>query len=208
MKTVAFFRQVIVTVLALLLFTACSKTGPAGPVGPAGPAGSAGSAGPKGATGAAGPAGPKGATGAKGAQGNANVKVYTKDISAAKWTIIGTSTSGYLELKIDAPSVLTADVVQNWVTLVYVNTSDFNQNGWALLPYYSDRDIRVSADIYVGYLLIDRDQDGEPSTQSWFNKVKLVLIKPSSSGSISRTSAPLPDFKDYRAVCRYYGIRE
>lgn len=196
------FRKTTLIAVLMLLFTACSKTGPTGPKGPKGDNGSPG------ATGAKGAAGPKGDTGAKGPEGNANVKVYTKDISSAAWTTIGVYNSGYLELKITAPNVLTEDVVDNWVVLVYVNTSDFNQSGWALLPYYTNRNIRVTADIYTGYLLIDRDQNGAPNTQSWFNKVKLVLIKPSVTGSISRTSAPLPDFKDYHAVCKYYGIPE
>lgn len=193
MKTSSMIRKVVIIILSAVLFTACSKTGPAGPQGEQGPKGDKGD---------------KGATGLKGPTGNANVKVYTEDISGAKWTTVGLSSNGYLELKIDAPNILTSDVVSNWVVLVYVNTSDFNQSGWALLPYYTNRNIRVTADIYIGYFLLDRDQDGEPNTQSWCNKVKLVLIKPSSSGSINRSSNPLPDFKNYSAVCKYYGIPE
>jgi hypothetical protein len=188
MKTNSFFRKAVIVILSATLFIACSKTGPAGPKGD------------KGDTGAT---GEKGDT---GAQGNANVKVYTKDISGATWTTVGSSSNGYLELKIDAPDVLTEEVVNNWVVLVYVQSTDFN--GWALLPYYTNRDIQVSAKISVGFLLLDRTQDGKPQTQSNFYGVKLVLIEPSLTGNISLHPASLPDFKDYHAVCKYYGIPE
>jgi hypothetical protein len=189
------------------LFASCSKEGPAGPQGEqgvAGPQGPKGATGPQGATGVQ---GPKGDKGEQGAPGNANVKVYTKDISSSTWTKIGNTTSGYLELDISAPEVLTSDVVNNWVNLVYVYTSDFG-GPWALLPYYTERNIRVSADIQIGHLVLKRDQDGAPSTQSWFNKVRLICIKPSSSGSLARHATPPPDFNDYHAVCLYYGIAE
>jgi hypothetical protein len=191
-------RRMCALLLAASFFTACTKEGPAGPAGPAGATG---------ATGATGQQGPKGDKGDKGDQGDANVKVYTKDISTAIWTVIGTSTQGYLQLDISAPDILTSDVVNNWVNLVYVYTSDA-AGPWAQLPYYTERDILVRAQISVGHLILTRSQDGEPSTQSWFYTVRLVCIKPSSSGSLTRHSAPLPDFSNYRAVCAYYGIDE
>lgn len=196
MKTILLLVRRISTVLLVAsFFAACAKEGPAGP---------AGEQGPPGPTGATGQQGPKGD---KGDEGNANVKVFTKDITTAAWTTIGTANEGFLELDISAPDVLTADVVNNWVNLVYVYTSDA-AGPWAQLPYYTERDIRVRADISVGHLILKRDQDGRPETQSWFDKVRLVCIKPSSSGSLTRHSAPLPDFSNYRAVCNYYGIDE
>lgn len=205
-------KQTIICLIALLcVFTLpqCSKTGPAGPEGPQGVAGTQGPKGDKGDNGAKGDKGNTGAQGIKGdkgAAGNANVKVYIKDITSATWTIIGSVSSGYLELDIPAPNVLTADVVNNWVNLVYVNTSDFN--GWGLVPYYTERNIRVTAAINIGNLILRRDQDGTANTQSWFHAVKLVCIKPSSTGSIQRQGAPPPDYSDYQAVADYYGITE
>lgn len=140
MKTKTIFRKAAVIILSVMLFTACSKTGPQGPAGPKGEQGE------------------KGDKGDKGTQGNANVKVYTKVISGAKWPTVGISSNGYSELKCNAPNVLTSDVINNWTTLVYVNTSDFNQSGLALLPYYSNRDIRVTADIYR--ILFTRSRPG------------------------------------------------
>jgi|GEM_PF-2513902 len=196
-------KQTIIWSIALLCaFTLpnCSKTGPAGPEGAQGPTGAQGPKGDKGDTGVQGPKGDK------GDPGNANVKVYTKDITSAIWTVVGSVSSGYLRLEIPAPKVLTADVVDNWINLVYVYTSDFN--GWGLVPYYTERDIRVTASISVGKLALMRDQNGMASTQSWFHMVKLVCIKPSSSGTIQRQSPPPVDYSDYQAVADYYGIGE
>lgn len=181
--------------LTLFLFSACTKDGPAGPAGEQGPPGTTGQQ------------GAKGDKGDKGNEGNANVKVFTQDISKSTWTMVGSSTNGYLKLDISAPQVLTTDVVTNWVNLVYVHTSDAT-GPWFLLPYYSERDIRVTADVQTGKLTLKRDQEGKPYTQSWFNTVKVVCIKPSSVGTLARQSGPPPDYSDYKAVCRYYGISE
>lgn len=171
-------------------FMSCTKEGPVGPKGPAGEQGV------------------KGDQGEKGDQGNANVKVFTKDISAATWETVGSSSDGYLKLDISAPTVLTQDVVDNWVNLVYVYTSEVGYAPWTLLPIYSTRNVRVTGTVLVGHLILQRDQDGEPHTQSWFNKVKLVSIKPSSIGALGRMEAPPIDYSDYQAVCNYYGIEE
>ncbi len=185
-------KEIVYVIFVLVfLFASCSKEGPQGPAGPQGEQGVAGNQGPK---------------GDKGATGNANVKVYTKDISSATWTKIGNKISGYLELDISTPKVLTSDVVNNWVNLVYIQSTDFI--GWTLLPYYTERNIQVSAAITIGQLTLMRTQDGKPETQSNFYTVKLVCIKPSSSGSLERHATLPPDFKDYHAVYRYYGIAE
>jgi len=110
-------------------------------------------------------------------------KIYTMDISNMTWTTVGTSSSGYLSLKVNAPNVLTGDVTSNWVVLVYVKSTDFGSQ-WALVPYYTERDIRVTADVEPGYVTLKRDQDGQPYTQSGFSDLKLVLIKPDSTGTI------------------------
>lgn len=138
-----------------------------------------------------GDAGPQGEPGPKGNQGeagSANVKVFTKDISNAQWTVVGNNNSGYLVLDISAPQALTQDVVNNWTTLVYVSSSDFSSN-WALLPYYTERNIRVTATLSTGHLVLKRDQDGKPSTQSNFSTVKLITIKPSETGALQYSPA-------------------
>lgn len=191
MKSTIHFSVKTVVILSLatlsLLYIGCTKEGPEGPAGAQGPAG------------VAGVQGGKGDKGDKGDPGNANVKVFTKDISAETWSVQGTNSSGYEYLNISAPQVLTSDVVNNWVNLVYVRTSDF-QGAWALLPYYTERKIRVSADIAVGKIVLKRDQDGAPYTQSWHDRIRLVCIEPSSTGTIARKSGSLVDYADYAAV--------
>jgi hypothetical protein len=112
-----------------------------------------------------------------------SVKVYDLDISKLLWATVGSSSSGYLSLKIDAPNVLTSDVINNWVVLVYVESTDFGY--WALVPYYTERDIRVTADVEPGYVILKRDQDGQPITQSNFSALRLVLINPVTFGAIN-----------------------
>jgi len=128
-----------------------------------------------------------GEKGIPGEDGNANVTVFTRDIKGLQWTTVGNSSSGYLQLEILAPNVLTNEVLQKSTILVYVYTSDFSGN-WALLPYYTERRIRVQADVRVGKITLKKDQDGKPSTQSWHDSVKVVIITESSSQPLNKPS--------------------
>ena len=110
-------------------------------------------------------------------------EVYTMDISGMTWTQVGSNSSGYLSLTLSAPNVLTSDVVNNWVILVYVHSTDFNN--WALVPYYTERNIRVTAEVNIGSITLKRDQDGAPYTQSNFSTLRLVLIKPASTSTLN-----------------------
>lgn len=139
-------RLLFPVLMATILITACSKKeGPAGPEGQA------------------------------GANGNANVKVFEKDISTATWTATGAGAGNYLWLDVNAPTVLTSAVLEKNTILVYVYTSDFQ--GWGIVPYNTERNIRVTAEVGVGKIRLKKDQNGYPSTQSWHNKVRLVLIE-------------------------------
>ena len=119
--------------------------------------------------------GPAGPEGQPGTNGNANVKVFEKDISAATWTATGAGAGNYLWLDVNAPNVLTSAVLEKNTILVYVYTSDFQ--GWGFVPYVTERNIRVTAEVGVGKVKLRKDQNGYPSTQSWHNKVRLVLIE-------------------------------
>lgn len=161
-------------IAAALFVTSCGKDGDIGPKGDTGE---------QGATGAKGDKGDKGATGSKGANGNANVKVFTKDIGQATWVVNSTGGGkGYLSLTVPA-TVLTEDIINNWVNIVYVSTSDFGWS-WGMVPYYTERNIRVTAELRVGSITLKRDQDGAPYTQSGFSAVKVVCIEPSSVGEL------------------------
>jgi hypothetical protein len=99
----------------------------------------------------------------------------SNNVLTAPWTTVGSGTNGYQYLTFDVP-VLTQDILDNWITLVYVKSSDFDNN-WALLPYYTERNIRVTATLYVGSITIKRDQDGTPNVQSNLNQMRLVAIQ-------------------------------
>lgn len=160
-------RLLLLLLFSPLMFSACTKEGPAGPEGPQGAQGPQGAAGPQ---------------GPQGQAGNANVQVYEKDISAMTWTASGT----YSYLDIAAPNVLTTSVLANSTILVYVYTSDFA--GWGQVPYATERNIRVTAEIGTGYIRLRKDQNNTPSTQSWHNKIRLVIIKNTGAAAqLSRT---------------------
>ncbi len=218
-KNLLLFAMICTT----LFLTSCSKDGPQGPEGikgeigalgqkgdkgdkgDAGPKGTTGNTGGTGSTGSTGSTGTTGNTGPKGDPGNANVKVYSKDILNETWTVEGTIPVGLLKLEIPAPNVLTRNAINNHVILVYVESSDFGYI-WSLLPYYTDRNIRVQYDLREGLLILKRDQNGQAKTQSIFSKVRIVVIEPTSSGTINRKT-PI-DFKDYNAVKAYYNLED
>ena len=110
--------------------------------------------------------------GPQGITGNANVQVYEKDISSLTWT----NNSSYSSLTISAPNVLTSDNIANNIILVYVKTTDFGSN-WAIVPYYTERNVRVTAEVRVGTVVLRKDQDGSGSTQSSFSNLRLVLLR-------------------------------
>ncbi|MDR6785265.1 hypothetical protein ABIE26_003964 [Pedobacter africanus] len=130
-----------------------------------------------------GDSGTPGENGADGADGNANVQTYTYSLTNAVWTTVGTVTSGYLQLDIAAPQTLTADVLTNNVVMVYVKSTDYAD--WAVLPYYTERNIRVQAEVSVGRIRLKRDQDGRPSTQSNFQNMRVVVMKKTSEKPLS-----------------------
>lgn len=152
--------------------------------------------------------GKQGEQGIAGVDGNANVTVYTKDLEGLQWTTVGNANNGYLSLEILAPNVLTAEVLKNSTILVYVYTSDFNSD-WALLPYYTERNIRVQAAVFTGKIILKKDQDGKPYTQSWHNKLKVVIIKETSSNPLSKNAKSMDVRKmTYQQLTDYVGHKQ
>ncbi len=97
--------------------------------------------------------------------------VYERDISAMTWQ----NHTTYSSLTIQAPNVLTSQALANNIVLVYVYTSDFGGD-WGIVPYHTERDIRLTAQVNAGSVSLSKDQDGSPSTQSWHTKLRVVLI--------------------------------
>lgn len=193
------------------------KTGPKGDTGPrgaTGPKGDKGDTGPRGATGPKGEkgdTGPRGATGPKGEKGdrglqgytgakgspgddgNANVTQYiiNKQIKPVK------ANSGFWwKLSIDPY------IAKNAIFLVFVQRA----STWYPVPgdqfqYMSHNTSGNTTTITIG--------KPTPSALSWSGKfsVKIFVIEASETVYF-RNSDPLPDFKDYHAVCEYYGLEE
>ncbi|WP_157986729.1 collagen-like triple helix repeat-containing protein [Chitinophaga alhagiae] len=183
-------KQFSILLLALpLLLLSCSKEGPAGPQGEPGAQGAPGTPGPQGPQGAQGPTGPN------GQNGNANVKVFEKDITSETWTAAGT----YSYLNVQAPNVLTANVLNASTVLVYVLTSDFG-GGWGLVPYTTERNIRVTAEVAIGYIRLRKDQNNTPTTQSWHHRLRVVIIaNTGAAGALNRQVYTSSSFDNWPA---------
>lgn len=179
MKTKFYY---VLLIMFGIMIASCEKEGPEGPKGDTGEQGTAGT---QGATGPQGPTGP---------QGNANVHIYEKDIAGLVWT----NNTTYSSLTISAPNVLTAATLENNTILVYVYTSDFN--GWGAVPYATERNIRVTAEIGVGYVRLKRDQNGTSNTQSWHNKIRLVVIKNTATDVLGRVAENKMQYLNYPAT--------
>lgn len=113
-------------------------------------------------------------------------KVYEKDITNTTWTTVGTNSNGYLQLEVAAPQVLTQAALDSNTALVYVYTSDFSPAQWALVPYYTERDITVTAAVSLGKITLRKNQNNAPYTQSWHYKVRLVLVPIGATGSLQK----------------------
>lgn len=224
-KTKVFIMLLLAAVIG---FTGCKKEGPAGPQGPQGEQGIAGEAGPRGATGAKGDKGdrgPVGATGARGPQGEkgdpgtANV-IYSDWIKPtnSSWNITNTARSKTMDISVPD---FTDEIRKHGLVMVYYQT---NNGSTFPLPYVTQRwlDGRT-AKLYSFYMYHDGklrikinsyDIDLEPDDYLYdpfpaggakHARFRYVIIP---GGVHARTSMPLPDLKDYHAVCEYYGIPE
>jgi hypothetical protein len=125
------------------IFVNCTKEGPEGPAGatgaqgPTGANGPAGAAGPQGLTGPAGPAGP---AGPQGVAGTANV-IYSSWTSfpAANWTDSTMFTIGLVKkVYMPAPS-LSAAIINNGVSLVYIRFTGSPTFGPYILPWIANQ---------------------------------------------------------------------
>lgn len=191
MKKITFLSLLLI---AVMLFAAsCGKDGAVGPKGDTGPTGATGPKGATGATGATGPkgatgaTGPKGATGPAGPAGSANVLYWdSNDLSDATWVLVGSSVIGYEGLTVPMP-MLTQDMLDNWVTLIYASTSDYAY-AWTLLPYYSEGGNRVAAFPIVGKINILRDLNGAPKSSTNIRKIRLVAIQAKKGLSVAGDS--------------------
>ena len=193
----------------LLIIASCGKNGAPGPKGATGATGATGPAGAVGAT------GPAGGTGAIGATGSADVQSFTADVPASGWTAVTVSAAdphGYSKNVISS-SLLTDDVVNNQLILVYVKTNDFvdakGEQVWAEVPYYTNYGDRITAEIAVGSIMLKADYNGTAVSNDgdFMSQVKVVIIKPTGPAGTLNVAPPHLNLKNYNEVAAYYHIK-
>lgn len=230
------FRHAGIILLSAMLFAACGKTGPAGPqgptgsqgpagangtngatgaTGPQGPAGNNGTNGATGATGAQGPAGATGATGAQGPAGTANV-IYSSWMQT-NWGLENTTTEKIMFVA--EPKITTDFFNSGGVLLGYFKSEINGQMDVIILPAITGNSQLVAAGLNnfnlsqyggsgsaTGVLFEDESTNANPLSFDYAmagDSLRYILIP---GGVHARMSAPPPDYHNYDAVCKYYGI--
>lgn len=183
MKTINVTRLVIIICLIVGLF-GCRKNPPPGIPGPRGEQGVPG---PKG------PTGPKGYTGI-GGNGIANVKSsgWISELEGIYYSNGDTVGRIYTD-------AITPEILQTGNVIVYFKVPG---SGVYKLDYYSNSLI-ITERLDVGVAFIYSSLD--------FRRVGMsfrYIIIPGTLGADARRSNRLPDFNDYSAVCKYYGLKE
>lgn len=215
--TSSLFKNAVIILSLATLFAACSKTGP---VGPQGQTGATGVTGPQGPAGANGTNGTNGATGPQGPAGTANV-IYSAWFTPAAFTV--TTVFGIFNLNYNqsAPSITQA-ILDKGTVLTYGKLNGYATSIWptdqvGLLPITIDYQIGTSTNIdtwsafaTVGNLRINLvSSDNAYSSDGSIahaHSFRYIIIPGGVAGA--RQSSPPPDYNNYDAVCKYYGIPE
>ncbi|MGH2643043.1 MAG: hypothetical protein ACRDE2_03775 [Chitinophagaceae bacterium] len=211
--TIRLIKKAAIILLSAALFAGCSKTGPAGPQG------QTGATGPQGPAGTAGTNGTNGATGAQGPAGTANV-IYSAWFTPSAFTV--TKPFGIYSFDYNQPAPgIKQSILDNGVVLVYGKLNGYASSIWptnqiGLLPIvltYQSGGIQIdtwSAFATVGNLRINFMNDNNLYTTdasiSHSHSFRYVIIPGGVAGA--RLSSSPPDYNNYEAVCRYYGIPE
>ena len=186
------FTFTVFLLFNVLIFYACSKTGPAGPAGPTGPTG------PAGATGGTGAQGAPGSTGSQGPAGTANV-IFSRWTNGSTWTLDG----GAGVVFYDIPSTsLTQAILSGGSIHVYWAVSGDTVNNVRQLPFTET----IGADIYyhnpkysVGNIRIETNN----LAISTSNRYRYILIPGVVVGG--RISSNI-NFNDYNDVIRQLNL--
>lgn len=197
------FKKHFLFLSAVLIIAGCNKTGPEGPQGTQGTSG---------ATGVQGPAGAAGST------GMANV-IYSDWFTPPSYSV--TAITGINDFYYDkAATGITQGILDKGVILTYGKLNGYGSSVWPInqvaeLPitlvyqylgvtqmdrwsaYNTVGNLRINYTNNLGYYY-----DFMTNTHSF----RYVIIPGGVSGN--RMSGPPPDYGDYNAVCKYYGIPE
>jgi len=188
MKRIPFIFAVLLFI-NVIIFYACSKTGPAGPAGPAGATG---------ATGGTGAQGAPGATGSQGPPGTANV-IFSRWTNGSTWTLDGGA--GLVFYNIPSTS-LTQAILSGGSIHVYWAVSGDTVNNVRQLPFTET----IGGDVYyhnpkysVGNIRIETNN----LAISTSNRYRYILIPGAVIGG--RLSSNI-NFNDYDEVIRQLNL--
>jgi hypothetical protein len=191
------FPMLSVLIIAVAVFTSCSKEGPEGPAGATGATGSQGSPGP---------------TGPAGETGTANV-IYSEWFTPSAYTsstLFGITNMDYNKA---APGI-TQDILNTGVVLTFGKLTGYSSSIWPTeqvsklpisLTYIqgSTQTDTWSAYETVGNLRINFVNNVNYYTSiSTAHSFRYVIIPGGTVG----TRVAAPDFNNYEAVCAFYKI--
>lgn len=151
-----------------------------------------------------GPAGPQGPVGPQGPAGTANV-IYSTWVYATYFRDTTIDASSVKAANVLAPGLSSA-ILNSGTVLVYFTFGAGNFT----LPYTSNAGGKPNTIAYIpqlGKILITRFTHDNSNTinLSTLLQYRYILIP---GGVADSRATPHPDYNDYTAVCRYYGIPE
>lgn len=197
MKRIA-TRIVYVSLMAVaVLFTSCSKDGPAGPAGPSGDQG------------APGPGGPAGPAGAAGEPGTANV-IYSAWLDVAFTPITNEAGDTVLAYSATIPAPkLTSEILSSGDVKVYFNwgtAAEPEVDPLPLFDIYLGGGFSATTTFYVGEIFVLSNFDISTVTEGTVKnfQFRYVLIP----GGTTARMAKGVDWRDYKAVKVYLGIKD
>lgn len=215
MKIIQRITCLLIIGAAMMMASCGGNQGSAGPQGPAGPAGAQGPAGPAGATGPQGPAGPPGSGNGSSVSYSPwfNPKVYLPNPGDPK------NLANLISIQ-SVPDITQA-IMDQGIVLTYAKLNGYPSTIWptnhvALTPvtinlYSQEIDEFIVYDT-VGSLEIS--YSANPSTAYGQNyalnnadSFRYVIVPGSVLIALTgRLSSPPPNYNDYDAVCKYFGI--
>lgn len=172
-------KNILLLACLFLLMASCKK-GDEGPEGPEGPAG---------------PAGPIGPIGIQGAPGNANVIQY--NYPGYNFTSAGFSS-------VNLQVTTTADSMNRsaWnIYLVRASGNTYPIPGWGLSGDSQYRVLIYHSGGKANFTITKHSGPGED-----YANIRIIRIYANSSIPGGRTAYPDLDFRNYEAVCKYFGF--
>lgn len=158
----------------------------------------------------------QGSTGPQGPQGDpGTANVIYSDWIGLNWNLTDASTDKKMLISLDGLDISYSLIKSECVVLVYLSqwgTSSIyplnNAGRWNNTEYTYT--FGSTGSTTRGLIITLESTDGAALTEYQYaafrgNQVRYVIIP---GGVHARSTSPAPDYSDYQAVCRYYGIQE